>query len=57
MPAATMTSETEVSEVQIFLQKCAWWLCAGVGFDISQRLLDHWVDIAADRYPLLAWLK
>ena len=37
-----------------FLQKCAWWLCAGVGFDPSQRLLDHFVDIATDRYSFLA---
>ena len=40
-----------------FLQKCAWWLCAGVGFDLSQRLLDHFVDVATDRYSFLAWLK
>lgn len=40
-----------------FLEKCAWWLCAGVGFDLSQRLLDHFVDIAADRYSVLAWLR
>jgi hypothetical protein len=40
-----------------FLEKCAWRLCAGVGFDLSQRLLDHFVDIATDRYSFLAWLK
>lgn len=40
-----------------YLQRCGYWLCAGVGFDLSQRLLDHFVDIAADRYWLLAWLR
>lgn len=40
-----------------FLSKCAWWLCAGIGFDISQRFLDHWIDLATDRFALLEWLK
>jgi hypothetical protein len=29
----------------------------GVGFNISQRLLDHVLDIAADQETWLAWLK
>lgn len=40
-----------------FLQRCVLWLCAGVGFDISQRLLDHFIDLATDKYAVLAWLK
>lgn len=40
-----------------FLQKCVWWLCAGVGFDISQRLLDHCIDLLTDKYTVLEWLK
>jgi len=37
-------------------QRALYWLCAGVGFDVSQRLLDHWIDLLVDRYPLLGWL-
>jgi hypothetical protein len=37
--------------------KALYWLCAGIGFDLSQRLLDHFVDMATDRYALLAWIK
>lgn len=40
-----------------FLQKCVWWLCAGAGLDITQRLLDHAIDLATDRYAILGWLK
>lgn len=40
-----------------FAQRCVWWLCAGVGFDISQRLLDHLIDHLTDTYPILEWLK
>lgn len=40
-----------------FLQKCVWWVCAGVGFDVSQRLLDHVIDVATDKFTILGWLK
>ena len=40
-----------------FLQRCVWWGCAGIGFDLSQRLLDHFIDLATERWTLLAWLK
>ena len=40
-----------------FIRKCSYWLCAGIGFDISQRLLDHAIDVATERYQILAWLK
>lgn len=29
----------------------------GIGLDVSQRLLDHAIDMATDRFALLEWLK
>lgn len=40
-----------------FSKRCAYWLVAGVGFDLSQRFLDHWIDLLTDRYAIMAWLK
>jgi len=33
------------------------WLVAGVGFDISQRVLDHYLDAVVAATPWLAFLN
>ncbi len=32
-------------------------VCAGVGFNLSQRLLDHFLDVMVDGSVWLAWLR
>jgi hypothetical protein len=32
-------------------------LCAGVGFNLSQRLLDHFLDALVEHETWLAWLR
>ncbi len=32
-------------------------VCGGIGFNISQRLLDHFIDFMVDNEVWLAWLK
>jgi len=32
-------------------------LCGGIGFNIAQRLVDHFLDIAVEHETWLAWLK
>ena len=42
--------------IAAFGQRALYWLCVGIGIDLSQRLLDHWIDALIDQYPVLGWL-
>lgn len=44
-------------KTQAFGRQIVLWTCAGIGFNIAQRLLDHFIDLAVDSYAILAWLK
>lgn len=37
--------------------KIAQAFAAGLGIDLSQRILDHWIDLATDKVAFLEWLK
>lgn len=37
--------------------KLAQWACAGVSFNLAQRIMDHYIDGVIDMYPFLEFLK
>jgi len=44
-------------QVKSFGRQIVLWTAAGVGFNIAQRLRDHFIDSAVAGHPWLAWLN
>lgn len=39
------------------IKRAFLWLCAGAGFEIQGRLLDHFLDRWTEGVAWLAWLQ
>jgi hypothetical protein len=39
-----------------FAGQLVLWSCAGVGFNLAQRVLDHFIDAAIASHPWLSFL-
>jgi len=60
IPISFSSTRGEIEMVQkatTFGQMVILWSCAGIGFNLTQRLMDHFIDGLVDQHAWLAWLK